>query len=318
MSNSIKKEIILKAWNIINEDSKIKKVYFGPGIISILFLTILLVYQVIYTYVELFNKKEEALVVILNFFHSSYFLETLIGFGIFVLLYIFINPLFEGSLIQYIHKKNISWEASFSQSFGNGIYRFLPLFEYNNIFNQFKFISVINIYLFCLRFIGVDYISYLNAAFLFLLGISTVINILFSYARFEIVLNDKKALESISESVRIAILNLPTTIRLYFFLFFVNIRVIINFIVFLLFPILIALSVTYISSQVFLIITLVLVGCTFVFLIVVLGYLWGVMDIFKTAIWYFAYMEWKKTLSPPENEEKKSESEETLTEQFFT
>jgi hypothetical protein len=96
---------------------------------------------------------------------------------------------------------------------------------------------------------------------------------LFSYARFEIVLNDKKALESISESVRIAILNLPTTIRLYFFLFFVNIRVIINFIVFLLFPILIALSVTYISSQVFLIITLVLVGCTFVFLIVVLGYL---------------------------------------------
>jgi uncharacterized membrane protein len=108
MSSSIKKEIILKAWNIINEDSKIKKIYFGPGIISILFLTILLVYQVIYTYVELFNKKEEALVVILNFFHSSYFMETLIGFGVFILLYIFINPLFEGSLIQYIHKKNIS------------------------------------------------------------------------------------------------------------------------------------------------------------------------------------------------------------------
>jgi Na+-transporting methylmalonyl-CoA/oxaloacetate decarboxylase gamma subunit len=140
---------------------------------------------------------------------------------------------------------------------------------------------------------------------------------LFSYARFEIVLNDKKALESISESVRIAILNLPTTIRLYFFLFFVNIRVIINFIVFLLFPILIALSVTYISSQVFLIITLIFVGCTFVFLIVVLWYLWWVMDIFKTAIWYFAYMEWKKTLSPQEEKNNKQE-EETLSEQFFT
>jgi len=80
MSNISKKEIILKAWNIINEDVKIKKIYFLPGIISILFLSLLLVYQVIYTYVELFNKKEEALIVILNFFHSSYFFETIIAF----------------------------------------------------------------------------------------------------------------------------------------------------------------------------------------------------------------------------------------------
>lgn len=296
MSNISKKEIILKAWNIINEDVKIKKIYFLPGIISILFLSLLLVYQVIYTYVELFNKKEEALIVILNFFHSSYFFETIIAFWIFILIYIFVSPLFEWALIRYIHKKNNTNESSFSQAFWAWLYRFLPLFEYNNIFNQFRFISIINIYLFCLRFVGVWYITYLSAAFLFLLGISTIINILFSYARFEIVLNNKKALESISSSTRIALFNLSTTIRVYFFLFLVNIRVIINFIVFLLFPILIALIVTYVSSKIFLIITLWLVIFTFIFLIIILWYMSGVLDIFKTAVWYFAYQDGLKNL----------------------
>lgn len=300
MYKDFKKEIILKAWNVINEDTKIKKIYFFHGLISILFLSLLLVYQVIYTYVELFNKKEEALVVILNFFHSSYFIETLIAFGVFILVYIIISPMFEWALVHYLHKKNTNTEASFTQAFGAGLYRFLPLFEYNNIFNQFRFISIINIYLFCLRFIGVAYIYYLSAAFLFLLWIATIINILFSYARFEIILNNKKALASISSSVRIALFNLWTTIRIYFFLFLVNIRVIINFIVFLLFPILIALIVTYISSKIFLIITLGMVIFTFICLIILLWYLWGVLDIFKTAIWYFAYQEWLKNLDDHE------------------
>lgn len=227
-------------------------------------------------------------------------------------MYVIMMPLFEWALIHYIHKKDTQNEVSFSKAFWNGLYRFLPLFEYDNIFSQFKLISVLNIYLFCLRFIGIDYLMFLNAIFLFLLWVSTVINILFAYSRFEIVLNNKKALESLSESVKIVLLNLSTTIRIYFFLFFVNIRVIINFIVFLLFPIIIALSVTYISSKVFLIITLLMVWCTFVFLIIILWYLWGVMDIFKTAVWYFAYKEGKKSLEQEQKEENSQEENDLV------
>jgi hypothetical protein len=54
MSNILKEKIIIPAWLIIKNDYKIKKFYLFPGLLSIIFLTILLVYQSIYTYVELF------------------------------------------------------------------------------------------------------------------------------------------------------------------------------------------------------------------------------------------------------------------------
>lgn len=295
------KDIILNAWDLVNHDTKIKKFYFFPGLISVIFLMIILVYQVIYTYVELFEKKDEALTFILGVFHSGYFMEILIIGWIFLLAYILIIPIFEGTLIWYISKKETpESDISLSDSMGKWLYRFLPLFEYGNLFSQFKFISMINIYLFCLRFVWLNYIMFLNYIFVFLLIISTIINILFAYARFEIVLNNKKAFESLGSSAKIAILNLATTTRIYFFLFLVNIRVILNFWVFLFFPIIIASAITYIGTKIYLFITLFILSIIFLFLIWVLGYLWWVFDILKTAIRYNAYIEWKKKLEEVE------------------
>jgi len=301
MNDNIKKDIISKAWEIIQQDTKIKKFYFIPWLISIVFLMIILVYQVIYTYVELFNQKDKALGIILWVFHSWYFLEMLIIWSILLLFYMICMPIFEWSLIWYISKKEtLETYVSISDSIWNGFYRFLPLFEYGNIFSQFKFISLINIYLFCLRFIWIQYIWQISYTFLFLLIISTIVNILFAYARFEIVLNNKKALESISESIKISILNLATTTKIYFFMFLVNIRIIINFLVFLFFPFLIASAVTFITTKTILIITVFLLSIIFIALIFILWYLWWVFEIFKTSLRYFAYVEWKKKLNETE------------------
>ena len=46
-----------------------------------------------------------------------------------------------------------------------------------------------------------------------------------------------------SKSIKLAIINLVPTIKIYFFMFFLNIRVIINFFVFLTFPVLIVLTI---------------------------------------------------------------------------
>lgn len=301
MNDNIKKDIISKAWEIIQQDTKIKKFYFIPWLISIVFLMIILVYQVIYTYVELFNQKDKALGIILWVFHSWYFLEMLIIWSILLLFYMICMPIFEWSLIWYISKKEtLETYVSISDSIWNGFYRFLPLFEYGNIFSQFKFISLINIYLFCLRFIWIQYIWQISYTFLFLLIISTIVNILFAYARFEIVLNNKKALESISESIKISILNLATTTKIYFFMFLVNIRIIINFLVFLFFPFLIASAVTFITTKTILIVTVFLLSIIFIALIFILWYLWWVFEIFKTSLRYFAYVEWKKKLNETE------------------
>ena len=294
MNSNLKRDIIIPAWEIIKEDSKLKKFYFFPWILSIIFLTVLLVYQSIYTYVEIFWKKEEALVIILKFFHSDYLIEVVIAAIIFLIIYITVIPIFEWALIKYIDSKNKKQEFSTSESIWLWMYRFLPLFEYNNIFSEFKFIAILNAYLFTIRFVWIEYLSYISYIFLVIFFFSIIINIIFAYCKYEIVIWDKKPFESIWASSKISFLNLKTTIKLYFLMFLLNIRVIINFIIFLSFPILMVLALGLFTTKIFLAIAVTILSILFLFCIIILWYLAGVLDIFKNSIWYFAYIKWKQ------------------------
>jgi len=55
----------------------------------------MLVYQTVYTYVVVAGKKNEAFQLILKFFEKDYFIEIVIAAVIFLLLYIFLTPIFE-------------------------------------------------------------------------------------------------------------------------------------------------------------------------------------------------------------------------------
>ncbi len=290
-------DIIIPSWNLISLDSKVKSFYFLPGILSILFLTFVLTYQSIYTYVVLFNKKSEALNLILKFFHSDYLVEVLILGFTFLILYILLVPIFEWGLIKYIDERNKKWPDEVISSFDMlwvWLYKFLPLFEYDQMFSKFKFIAVLNFYLLVLRFVWVAYLKEITYFFLSIFFIFSILNMFFSYAKFEIMLNNKYVLESISSSARISILNLKNTVRLYFMIFLLNIRVIFTLLIFLIFPILIALSAIYITSQIFLFIAIAILVILFIILIIILSYLAWVLEIFTTSLWYFSYLEWKR------------------------
>lgn len=302
MSN-LKENIIQPAWNLIANDTKVRKFYFIPGLLSIVFLTIILVYQFIYTYVVIFWQQEKALEVILTFFHSTYVKEVLIFWIIFLLLYIVLIPIFEWWLINYIDKKNTLWENSSSDAFWYWLYRFLPMFEYSNSTSQFKIISLLNLYLFAIRFTWLEYIVFDTYIFLLLLIIWIIINILFSYAKYIIVLENKKAWWSMAKSTKITILNIWTTTKLYFMMFLLNLRVVLNFLIFLLFPVLFAFAITYITSKIFLLFAVISIWIAFSIFIVFLWYLTAVLDIFTTAIWYFAYLHWKEKIKDDDDDE---------------
>lgn len=296
MDRNFAQHILFPSLQMIRSDSKIKRFYFFPGLLSVMFLSILLLYQTIYTYVVLLWNKDKALEVILNFFHSNYATEFIISAVIFVLFYIILLPIFEWALIRYINNKNTQWTASRSDSIGFGIFRFYPLFEFNNIFNMFKFISIINGYLFTLRFLGLEYLSSVSVFFTIAFFFSIILNILIAYARYEIVLENKWVFEAIGASSQIALLNIKTTIKLYVLMFIMNVKVILNFIVFLIFPILSVFITGFITSQTFATIAFIILGLLFLFLLLIMGYMAGVLDIFTTAIWYHAYKEGKKKL----------------------
>ncbi|MDD3645819.1 MAG: hypothetical protein PHH06_00260 [Candidatus Gracilibacteria bacterium] len=305
MKINTKKDILLPAWEIIKDDIKVKKMYLFPGLLGIIFLTVLLVYQSIYTYVVIFNKKDKALEVILNFFHSEYILETIIIAIVFLVIYLIITPIFEGALIRYIYKKDTDNYMSASDALSIGVYRFLPLFKYGNLFSEFKFMSVLNAYLFIIRFFNGEYIKEISYSFLVVLFFSIIINVLFAYSKYIIVLENKGVFESVSKSTKLSILNLIITFKLYLFMFILNIRVIINFIVFLIFPVIIVISLGVITSQVFLTIAISILAIIFLLFVLFLGYLTGVLEVFKGAIWYYAYKESLRRFNSIENEEEK-------------
>jgi len=284
-----KDEILLEAWNLSKDDLRIRKFFFFPGLLSVIFLTFLLVYQSIYTYVVIFHKKDKALELILNFFHSTYITEIIISWIIFILIYLLIIPITEWWLIKYLQKKDIDWEASISASMWVWVYNFLPLFEYNNMFSEFKFISILNAYLFMIRFFDGKYIEQLFYIFIVIFLISIVINTLFAYSKYIIVLENKWVFESIKDSMKMAILNNVTTLRLYIFMFLLNIRVIVNFIIFLIFPIIISVTIWFITTKIFLTLAIVFITSLFILFVIFLWYLSWALEVFTTAIWYYAY-----------------------------
>lgn len=288
-----KKDIVNPAWELINTDLKIKAFYFFPGLFSTIFTTTLLVYQFLYTYVVIFNKKQQFFESILTIFHSQYLLEIIVWIIIFFILYYLSSPIFEAWLIKYLDEKEKNQKMSSIDAIWFWTTKFLQIFQYNNIFSEFKFFFVFTSYLFLIRFVWVEYIKYINIASFTFLIIAMIINTLFSYSKYEIVLENKWVFRSAWVSKQISVLNLKTTIKLYFLMFLINIRVIFNFLIFLFFPILFAVTIYYITSKIFLTIAIIVLVILFIFIILFLWYLTAVLDVFKTTVWYYAYKNWR-------------------------
>lgn len=303
MTKIIKEKVIVPAWDIIKNDSKIKKFYILPWLLSIIFLTVLLVYQSIYTYVIVLGKKEEALVIILKFFHTSYLFEIIVSAVIFLIIYVLLIPIFEWGLIRYIHCKANDKNMSTSEAFGQWLYKFAPLFEYNNIFSEFKLMSILNGYLFTIRFVWIEYISSISYTFIVLFFLWMLFNILLSYSKYVIIIDNKNVFKSIWTSAKITILNPKRTTKLYFLMFLLNLRVIFNFIIFLSFPIIMVVAIWLITTKIFLVVAITILTILFIIFILALWYLTAVLEVFKTAIWYYAYVEWKKMLDEDKDDD---------------
>jgi hypothetical protein len=99
----MKEKIALSAWEIITNFSSLKKVNFFPSFISVSWLFLVLIYQITFTYIIVFKKKDRFLEIASDFLHKTYFTEVLVGFTLILLFYIIIAPLAEGAIIEMIH-----------------------------------------------------------------------------------------------------------------------------------------------------------------------------------------------------------------------
>lgn len=118
MNQQVIHDILLPSLELIRKDTKIKRFYFIPGILSVVFLSVLLVYQTVYTYVELLGKSDTLMQYLYKIFNLEYFIEIIVISAIFFVIYSIVIPIYDGALIRYIQQEHEHKQASRSESFG--------------------------------------------------------------------------------------------------------------------------------------------------------------------------------------------------------
>ena len=98
----MKEAIVLPAWELITRFHSLKKLNFFPSFIGMVWLFCILIYQITFTYVYIFQKKDEVLSALAKFAHADYFVEVIIALVVIFLLHMILEPIANGGIIQMI------------------------------------------------------------------------------------------------------------------------------------------------------------------------------------------------------------------------
>jgi hypothetical protein len=293
----MKEHIALQAWEMITRFSSLKKLNFFPSLIGMTWLLVMLTYQITFTYVVVFKKKDKFLQILSNFMHKDYFAEVLVGFGILFFLYIFIAPLAEWALVEMIHSYRKSNGQKLHRTFQgifDGFRHFLPLFEAHNVISVFKPLAVVTFYILLLRLFGKEYFEPITYIMVTYLIFAFFINMCFSYAKFFIIFENKWVIQSLSYSTGMAVRHIGITLQLYYTMILLYLRTIIVGLIFLVLPFIISTVVTFFTIVSVQIVLLVIFGILSFVLFIFIVHLNSTLEIFVEATWYEAYQLCKK------------------------
>jgi hypothetical protein len=290
----MKESIVLSAWEMVTQFHSLKKLNFIPSFMGMLWLFVILFYQLTFSYVYIFDKKDEALEALSKFLHTDYFGETLAILASIFILYMLLEPIATGGIIEMMHSyKEHKWTKNRRswQWFFDGLRHFLPIFEAHNLTAIFRPLSIITFYILLLRIFGREYLNPISVIMGIYLLFAFFINICFAYSKFFIIFEHKKAIESLSASTGLALRNIGITGKLYFTMILLYLRTILVAIIFLVIPFLISSFLAFLPTILaikifFLVIFLIISVVLFIFIV----HLNSTLEIFVEATWYEAYM----------------------------
>ncbi len=293
----MKESIVLSAWEMVTQFHSLKKLNFFPSLMGMLWLFVILFYQLTFTYIYLFDKKDEAIETLTKFLHTDYFFESISFLAIIFILYMLLEPIATGGIIEMMHSyKQHKWEKNRHswQWFFDWLRHFLPIFEVQNLTAIFRPLSIITFYILLLRVFGRTFIVSISTIMGIYLLIAFCINTCFSYAKFFIIFENKRAIESLSASTGLAMRNINITGKLYFTMIILYLRTIIVAIIFLVIPFMISSFLAFVpipGLKLFFLVVFIIVS---IILFIFIVHLNSTLEIFIEATWYEAYILCKK------------------------
>ena len=91
----LRESIVGPAWDLVMSTSFIKKFNFFPSLLSTIYLGCIILYQLAYSYVYIFQLKDQFFALIIQWAHTSYFWQVIGALVIGIILYVFITPIAE-------------------------------------------------------------------------------------------------------------------------------------------------------------------------------------------------------------------------------
>jgi len=113
---TLRESIVGPAWSLVMNASLIKKFNFFPSLLATIWLGCIILYQIAFSYVYIFQLKDQFFGLIIQWVHTSYFWQVLGVFAVGIILYIFITPIAEGGLISLIAKRQESGDTDSSDT----------------------------------------------------------------------------------------------------------------------------------------------------------------------------------------------------------
>lgn len=288
----MKERIVTNAWEFATEFPSLKKLNFIPSLFGTSWLFLLLIYQISFTLVLVFDKKNEILTYLLNLNKEPYFWFVVLWIIIIFLLFTILNPIARGGIIHMMDTYRINNWQKFHRSwqgFFDGLSHFLPIFEVQNILSIFSPLTVITFTIFLWRFLDKEFhLAILIVMWIYFI-LALFLNMLFVYSPMFIVFEDKKWTESLSASTSMALQNISITSKLYFTNLILHLRIVIVGWFYLMMPFVISSALAYFTItnvELFLWIIFIIISTLFFIFIVHLN---SVLEIFILWIWYEAY-----------------------------
>ena len=203
--------------------------------------------------------------------------------------YFITPPVFKGTLITALH--NIKNDQPLKGSMEVGIRNFFPIFEFSLLTGAFSITTLLTEANFILRWWGEKVLLVALTFLLFIAMVGLIINFLFTYTEYFIVLQKKPLIRSIMDSSILVVANLRKTILVFVLMLLIGARIILNVLLVLLIPMLVVFLMTYFATFFSSGLGLVLIGLFGLTILIVSSYLLGLFQIFATAVWVLTFEE---------------------------
>lgn len=196
-------------------------------------------------------------------------------------------PVFKGALINALYK--IKNYESIDGSFEVGVRRFFVLFEFGVVTGAFSITTLFTESSFILRWWGENVFFVTLPILLFIAMAGLIINFLFTYSEYFIVLEGRGLMKSMSESSVLVIGNLRKTFLVFILMLLIGARIILNVLLVLLIPMLVVFLTTYLASIFLTTFGFIMIGLFALIVLIISAYLLGLFQVFATAVWVLTF-----------------------------